>query len=186
MELSGFRQNKILFNKQWCSLKWLEIRLWPLQCMWITAHISCVLYLWCFAVGCCSDCFGVKLQQCSIQDELRVQSVFPISTAGPRSVTLLTHLLRADYWEQLPQQPQDHMTDFVSSLHSSFCLPPSINCFILVGKQQNAFQTSTHTCVTCWVSSPDSLLKLWSLKFLWYPIGDRWRWIFIQSKSRVI
>lgn len=81
----------------------------------------------------------------TIQDKLcRVLSVTLISTA---LVRLLTHRLQADYWGELPQQPQDHMTDSVSSLHSPLCIPPSINCFILVGEQQqNAFQTSAPMC----------------------------------------
>lgn len=62
-------------------------------------------------------------------------------------MTLLTHLLRARYWERLLWQPLDHMTDFVSSQHSPPCFPASITSLHFLSEFDKI--PSEQTCKTC-------------------------------------
>lgn len=84
--------------------------------------------------GCCvvtafSQGAGITMQNFSeLWFNLFLLFFFSIPGAGPHSVTLLTHLLRTDYWEPLPWQPQDQMTG-VSSERPSICIRHSVNCF---------------------------------------------------------
>ncbi len=68
------------------------------------------------------------------------------------------HLLRADYWELLLWQPQDHMTDLVSSLHYPFmhsCLDKLLSSVVGVPQMHLKHHvTFAPNMVTCWVSSP--------------------------------